>query len=207
MPLIRKIVNKFRKKQTDYSSIESLRSRGVRIGENVDIINSNIEHCHGFLVTIGNNVTIESDTIIPVGCVIGNNVTIKKRVVLGRNNIIHDNCVLRGNTLIGDNNEFLPGCIIGFWPKDIGDHHYEGALKIGDNNFFGENTIINVGEKSGNIEEVLRSTSTYFDDMVNQSIAKATTAIEPLMIIFLGFVVGIVILSVLLPIISLMQSI
>ena len=67
--------------------------------------------------------------------------------------------------------------------------------------------MINVGEKSGNIEEVLRSTSTYFDDMVNQSIAKATTAIEPLMIIFLGFVVGIVILSVLLPIISLMQSI
>lgn len=67
--------------------------------------------------------------------------------------------------------------------------------------------MINVGERSGNIEEVLRSTSTYFDDMVNQSITKATTAIEPLMIILLGFVVGIVILSVLLPIISLMQSI
>ncbi|MDN0061362.1 hypothetical protein QVN96_08065 [Mediterraneibacter glycyrrhizinilyticus] len=43
MSLIRKIVNKFRKKQTDYSSIESLRSRGVRIGENVDIINSSID--------------------------------------------------------------------------------------------------------------------------------------------------------------------
>lgn len=107
------------------------------IGEHV-IIHEN--------VTIGNNATIEAD--IPEGCIIGNNVTIKKGVLLGKNNIIHDNCVLRGNTLIGDNNEFLPGCIIGFWPKDIGDHHYEGALKIGDNNFFGENTIINVGEKT-----------------------------------------------------------
>lgn len=117
-------------------------------------------------VTIGNNVTIESDTIIPVGCVIGNNVTIKKRVVLGRNNIIHDNCVLRGNTLIGDNNEFLPGCIIGFWSKDIGDHHYEGALKIGDNNFFGENTIINVGEKTAKSDATIIGDGIYSMDKV-----------------------------------------
>lgn len=107
------------------------------IGEHV-IIHEN--------VTIGNNATIEAD--IPEGCIIGNNVTIKKGVLLGKNNIIHDNCVLRGNTIICDNNEFLPGCIIGFWPKDIGDHHYEGQLIIGDDNFFGENTIINVGEKT-----------------------------------------------------------
>ncbi len=100
----------------------------------------------GNYVTIGNNATIETD--IPDGCTIGNNVTIKAGVLLGENVTIHDNCVLRGNTIIGKNNEFLPGCIIGFWPKDIGDHHYEGVLQIGDDNFFGENTIINVGEKT-----------------------------------------------------------
>lgn len=129
----------------DFNKIEN----NVKIGANVVIKNC----CHlGFGITvgknvkIGNNVSIECD--IPDGCIIGNNVTIKKSVVLGKNNIIHDNCVLRGNTLIGNYNEFLPGCIIGFWPKDIGDHHYEGCLKIGDNNFFGENTIINVGEKT-----------------------------------------------------------
>lgn len=99
-------------------------------------------------VKIGNNVTIADGVQIPSGCIIGNNVTIQENVTLGEDNFIHENCVLRGNTIIGDNNEFLPGCIIGFWPKDIGDHHYEGVLKIGDNNFFGENTIINVGEKT-----------------------------------------------------------
>ncbi len=67
--------------------------------------------------------------------------------------------------------------------------------------------MIDVGEKSGNIEEVLISTSAYFDECVEQSIAKATAAIEPIMILLLGGVVCVVILSVLLPMISLMQSI
>lgn len=67
--------------------------------------------------------------------------------------------------------------------------------------------MIRVGEKSGNIEEVLTSTSNYFDDVVDQSVSKATASLEPIMIILLGVVVGIVILAVLLPIISLMNSI
>lgn len=64
MSLIRKITEKLRSRQTDYSSIEYLRSTGVKIGENVDIINSHIERCHSFLVTIGNNVTITNATIL-----------------------------------------------------------------------------------------------------------------------------------------------
>ncbi len=67
--------------------------------------------------------------------------------------------------------------------------------------------MIDVGEKSGNIEEVLMSTSSYFDECVSNSISKATAALEPIMIILLGSVVAVVILSVLLPMISLMQSI
>lgn len=67
--------------------------------------------------------------------------------------------------------------------------------------------MIDVGEKSGNLEEVLASTSQYFDECVEQSIAKATQALEPIMIVLLGGVVALVILSVLLPMISLMQSI
>lgn len=45
-------------KPIDYNSVEFLRSRGVKIGENVDILNSLIDGCHGFLISIGNNVTI-----------------------------------------------------------------------------------------------------------------------------------------------------
>lgn len=67
--------------------------------------------------------------------------------------------------------------------------------------------MINVGEKSGNLEEVLASTTEYFDNNVETSIAKATAALEPMMIIFLGLVVAVVILAVYLPIIAMMQNI
>lgn len=127
MSLIRKIVNRFRKKQTDFSSIEYLRSRGVRIGENVDIINSNIEHCHSFLVTIGNNVTITNATIlahdastkkflgyskvgrvdigndvfIGYGAIILPNTNIGNRVIVGAGTVVArdvpDNVVIGGN--------------------------------------------------------------------------------------------------------------
>lgn len=67
--------------------------------------------------------------------------------------------------------------------------------------------MINVGEHSGNIEEVLRSSSNYFDECVESSISRAIAALEPLMIIFLGAVVAVVILAVLVPMIALMNSI
>ena len=46
------------KKPIDYNSVEYLRSRGVQIGENVHILNSQIDFGHGFLISIGNNVII-----------------------------------------------------------------------------------------------------------------------------------------------------
>lgn len=67
--------------------------------------------------------------------------------------------------------------------------------------------MINVGEKSGNIEEVLESTSDYFDEQVEASIAKAVAAIEPMAIIMLGGVVCLVILSVLVPMMSMMNAV
>lgn len=52
------------KKPIDYNSIEYLRSRGVEIGENVQLFNTNIDFCHGFLVSIGNNVTLTGVTVL-----------------------------------------------------------------------------------------------------------------------------------------------
>jgi type IV pilus assembly protein PilC len=67
--------------------------------------------------------------------------------------------------------------------------------------------MINVGEETGNIEDVLVATSSYFDELVESSISKAIASLEPVMIISIGGIVAIVILSVLVPIISLMGSI
>ncbi len=67
--------------------------------------------------------------------------------------------------------------------------------------------MINVGEKSGNLEEVLESTSSFFENQVETSIAKATAALEPIMIVLLGGVVAVVLISVYLPMIDLMNQI
>lgn len=67
--------------------------------------------------------------------------------------------------------------------------------------------MIHVGEKSGNIEEVLQSTGNYFDECVESAITKAVAAMEPLIILLLGGVVAVVILSVLMPMMALMSSI
>ena len=67
--------------------------------------------------------------------------------------------------------------------------------------------MINVGEKSGNLEEVLESTSNFFETQVESSIQKATSALEPIMIVLLGAVVAVVLISVYLPMIDLMNQI
>ncbi len=67
--------------------------------------------------------------------------------------------------------------------------------------------MINVGEKSGNIEEVLESTGSYFDEQVENSIAKAVATIEPIAIVMLGAVVALVVLSVLVPMMSMMNAV
>lgn len=129
MSLIGKIVNKFRKKQTDYSSIESLRLRGVRIGENVDIINSNIEHCHGFLVTIGNNVTITNATVL------AHDASTKKflgyskvgRVDIGNDVFIGYGSIVLPNTKIGNHVIVGAGTVVA---KDVPDN-----VVIGGNPF------------------------------------------------------------------------
>jgi len=67
--------------------------------------------------------------------------------------------------------------------------------------------MVSVGEKSGNLEEVLSSNASYFDSQVDSSIASAIALMEPLIIIILGFVVAIVLLSVYIPMIELMGQI
>lgn len=66
---------------------------------------------------------------------------------IGNGNVFEYGCIVRGDrTNIGNNNNFLAGVKIGYGPKDIGNPFYNGGIKIGNGNFFGEGTIINCGE-------------------------------------------------------------
>lgn len=60
--------------------------------------------------------------------------------------------------------------------------------------------MISVGEKSGRLDDMLRKVSAYYDEQVATVIAGLTNLIEPLLIAFLGVVVGGIVFSMFLPI-------
>lgn len=107
--------------------VEQCRNRGVKIGENVDLVNAQIDYCFGHLITIGNNVTITNSTIlshdastkkvlgyskigcvdigddvfIGFGCVVLPGVKIGNKVIVGAGTVVSkdvpDNVVIVGN--------------------------------------------------------------------------------------------------------------
>ena len=60
--------------------------------------------------------------------------------------------------------------------------------------------MISVGEKSGRLDEMLNKISVYYDEQVTAVVAGLTSIIEPILIAFLGIVVGGIVLSMFLPI-------
>ena len=97
------------KKPVDYNSIEFLRSRGVQIGEDVHLINTTIDWSHGFLVSIGNRVTLtgvkilthDGSTQIPLGVSRVGKVTIGDEVFVGHGTIILPNVQIGSRVVVG----------------------------------------------------------------------------------------------------------
>lgn len=64
-----------------------------------------------------------------------------------------------------------------------------------------------VGEETGKIDDNLERVSEYFDRDLKLKVKALTSGIEPIMIVVLGVTIGFLILSVMMPIFNLMQSI
>jgi len=62
--------------------------------------------------------------------------------------------------------------------------------------------MIAIGEKSGALEALLEKIAQFYDSQVKATIKSLTSLIEPLLICFMGGIVGVVILSVFLPILN-----
>jgi general secretion pathway protein F len=63
--------------------------------------------------------------------------------------------------------------------------------------------MVSVGEKSGRLEEMLERIAEAYDEEIEVSTQKLTAMIEPVVIIFLAAAVGIIVLSVILPLVQL----
>lgn len=66
--------------------------------------------------------------------------------------------------------------------------------------------MIHVGEESGALDEMLNKVAEIYDREVNEASDKLQSLIEPVLIIFLAFIVGIIVLSIVVPMFSLFES-
>lgn len=91
------------------SKEDQWRERGVRIGKNFDAPDSVIDYCFGFLVTIGDNVTLSGTTVLAhdgstkkiLGYSKVGNVVIGNNVFVGYGSIILPNVRIGNNVIVG----------------------------------------------------------------------------------------------------------
>ncbi|MGH7198298.1 MAG: type II secretion system F family protein, partial [Candidatus Omnitrophota bacterium] len=63
--------------------------------------------------------------------------------------------------------------------------------------------MISVGEQTGELEKMLLKVADFYDDQIDNSIAGLTSIIEPLVIAFLGVLIGTIVICMFLPIFKL----
>jgi type IV pilus assembly protein PilC len=68
-------------------------------------------------------------------------------------------------------------------------------------------TMIDIGEESGRLSEMLVKVGDFYDQEVETTVKGLTSMIEPLLIIFLGVVVGFIAISIMTPIFKLVNSV
>ena len=66
--------------------------------------------------------------------------------------------------------------------------------------------MINVGEATGTLDEMLSKLANFYDEEVDNSVSALLSVLEPILLIFVGAMVGGLVISMYLPIFSLMQQ-
>ena len=65
--------------------------------------------------------------------------------------------------------------------------------------------MMKIGEESGELEKMLSKVADFYEDEVDAAIASLTSIIEPLMMILVGAVVGVIVISMYLPMFKMLQ--
>ncbi len=67
-------------------------------------------------------------------------------------------------------------------------------------------SMIDVGEETGQLPEMLLKVAEVYDDEVDNAVAGLTSLLEPIMIVFLAVVVGTIVIALFLPLITIISS-
>ena len=67
--------------------------------------------------------------------------------------------------------------------------------------------MIGVGEETGELDKMLAKIADFYDVQVDNAVSGLTAMIEPLVIAFLGIVIGAIVISMFLPIFTLTSAI
>jgi type IV pilus assembly protein PilC len=68
-------------------------------------------------------------------------------------------------------------------------------------------SMVDVGERTGQLSPMLNRIADNYDEDVDNTVTQVTSIIEPVMIVFLALVVGIIVIALFLPLISIIQNI
>jgi type IV pilus assembly protein PilC len=68
-------------------------------------------------------------------------------------------------------------------------------------------SMIFIGEQGGNLEDMMNLSADMYDKEVEDTLEKAVSFIEPVLIVVLGIIVGTIIISIMIPMLKMMQSI
>ena len=66
--------------------------------------------------------------------------------------------------------------------------------------------MIGVGEESGSLDFMLQKIADFYENEVEAALASLTAALEPIMIVGLGFIVGFIVVSMFMPLVKVIQS-
>ena len=67
--------------------------------------------------------------------------------------------------------------------------------------------MVKIGEETGELEKMLSKVADFYEDEVDASIATLTSIIEPMMMIGVGIMVGVIIITMYLPMFKLLSLI
>lgn len=67
-------------------------------------------------------------------------------------------------------------------------------------------SMVKIGEESGALDQMLLKTSKYYDEEVGTSIEQFSKLIEPILMIFIGLIVGFIVISIVLPVFDIMYT-